>query len=97
MYYFLNIQINSWKSCTFQDAGKDVRAVDDGLFGFSDASGQFIARLGLWNHKDEIVKERLFGLSGTQVMIKLYDSEIKSFSSCIVGLISMFKQLTIYI
>lgn len=74
-----------------------MRAVDDGLFGFSDASGQFIARLGLWNHKDEIVKERLFGLSGTQVMIKLYDSAIKSFSSCILGLISMFKFKNLFI
>lgn len=58
---------NSWDSFKFQEAGKRrYRSGGDGLFGFCDVSGTFITKLSLWNHKDEIIKERLFGLSGTE-------------------------------
>lgn len=60
----------SWDSFKFQEAGKRrYCSGDDGLFGFCDVSGTFITKLSLWNHKDEIIKERLFGLSGTEVVI----------------------------
>lgn len=59
---------NSWDSFKFQEAGeRQYRSGGDGLFGFCDVSGTFITKLSLWNHKDEIIKERLFGLSGTEV------------------------------
>lgn len=58
---------NSWDSFKFQEAGKRrYYSGNDGLFGFCDVSGYFITKLSLWNHKDEITKERLFGLSGTE-------------------------------
>uniref|UniRef100_K1QJL7 Mannosylglycerate hydrolase MGH1-like glycoside hydrolase domain-containing protein n=1 Tax=Magallana gigas TaxID=29159 RepID=K1QJL7_MAGGI len=60
---------NSWDSFKFQEAGKRryyMYSGNDGLFGFCDVSGYFITKLSLWNHKDKIIKERLFGLSGTE-------------------------------
>lgn len=62
----------SWDSFKFQEAGKrQYCSGNDGLFGFCSVSGYryFITKLSLWNHKDEIIKERLFGLSGTEVVI----------------------------
>lgn len=69
LFYFFLIP-ESWDSFKFQEAGKRrYRSGGDGLFGFCDVSGTFITKLSLWNHKDEIIKERLFGLSGTEVVI----------------------------
>lgn len=42
---------------------------NDGLFGFCDVFGYFIIKFSLWNYKDEIIKERFFGLSGIEVVI----------------------------
>ena len=40
---------------------------EDGLFALSDSSAKLCVSLALWNGKDKILKERLFGLSGPQV------------------------------
>ena len=40
---------------------------DDGLFGWSDNQARLCMGLALWNGRDKILKERLFGLTGTQV------------------------------
>jgi len=39
---------------------------EDGLFGFTDRQGRLCFSLALWNGKDAILKERLFGLTGPQ-------------------------------
>lgn len=39
---------------------------EDGIAGFSDDKQLLCLGLGLWNGKDPIIKERLFGLTGTE-------------------------------
>src|SRR5690349_5210565 len=39
---------------------------EDGLLGFTDRQCRLAFALALWNGRDEILKERLFGLSGPQ-------------------------------
>jgi len=39
---------------------------EDGLAGLCDADQVFCFALGLWNGRDPIVKERIFGLTGPQ-------------------------------
>jgi hypothetical protein len=39
---------------------------EDGLLGFCDRQGRMCFALALWNGQDPILKERLFGLSGTE-------------------------------
>jgi hypothetical protein len=39
---------------------------EDGLFGFSDRQARICFSLALWNEKDPILKERLFGLTGPE-------------------------------
>lgn len=59
----------SWESFRFDDAGKrSYSNGEDGMFGFCTSDGKLMTRLGLWNHKDRIMKERLFGLSGIEVL-----------------------------
>ena len=56
-----------WKSFTFDQARSRVyRWGEDGLLGLSDRFGRLCFGLALWNGKDPILKERLFGLSGPQ-------------------------------
>lgn len=39
---------------------------EDGLFGWSDYKAKLCVSLALWNGKDKILKERLFGLTGPE-------------------------------
>ncbi|HEX3851841.1 MAG TPA: hypothetical protein VHW01_12790, partial [Polyangiaceae bacterium] len=39
---------------------------EDGLFGFSDRQARICFSIALWNGKDPILKERLFGLTGPE-------------------------------
>jgi hypothetical protein len=39
---------------------------EDGLAGFSDVEGRLCLGLALWNARDPILKERIFGLTGNQ-------------------------------
>src|SRR4051812_10889355 len=39
---------------------------EDGLAGFSDNQGRLCLSLALWNGKDPILKERLFGLTNSE-------------------------------
>ncbi len=39
---------------------------EDGLAGFCDAEGRLCLGLALWNGRDPILKERIFGLTGTE-------------------------------
>ena len=39
---------------------------EDGLFGVSDSSGRLCFGYALWNHRDSILKERLFGLTNPE-------------------------------
>jgi len=56
-----------WSSFPFDQARSRVyRWGEDGLLGLSDRFGRLCFALALWNGKDPILKERLFGLSGPQ-------------------------------
>ena len=56
-----------WSSFPFDHARSRVyRWGEDGLLGLSDRFGRLCFGLALWNGKDPILKERLFGLSGPQ-------------------------------
>jgi hypothetical protein len=56
-----------WNSFSFDQAKSRVfRWGDDGLLGLSDRFGRLCFGLTLWNGKDPILKERLFGLTGPQ-------------------------------
>jgi hypothetical protein len=58
---------NPWESFPFDQARSRVyRWGEDGLLGLSDRFGRLCFGLALWNGKDPILKERLFGLSGPQ-------------------------------
>ncbi len=54
-----------WKDFTHDDAvWKAYRWGEDGILGWSDRKGRLNFSVALWNGKDPILKERLFGLSG---------------------------------
>ena len=56
-----------WRSFPFEQARSRVyRWGEDGILGLSDRFGRLCFGLTLWNGKDPILKERLFGLSGPQ-------------------------------
>lgn len=56
-----------WSSFPFDHARSRVyRWGEDGILGMSDRFGRLCFGLALWNGKDPILKERLFGLSGPQ-------------------------------
>ena len=56
-----------WAHCTHEMArAYAYRWGEDGLAGFSDDKQLLCLGLGLWNGQDAILKERLFGLSGTE-------------------------------
>ena len=56
-----------WNSFSFEQSRSRVyRWGEDGLLGLSDRFGRLCFGISLWNGKDPILKERLFGLSGPQ-------------------------------
>lgn len=58
---------NAWDYFPFEKAHlRTYRWGEDGLLGISDNHCRLCFSLGLWNGKDTILKERLFGLSGPQ-------------------------------
>ncbi len=58
---------NAWASFPFEQAHRRAyRWNEDGLSGFSDRDQRWCLALALWNGRDEILKERLYGLNGHQ-------------------------------
>jgi hypothetical protein len=58
---------NAWTDFTFEQSHQRAyRWGEDGLAGFSDDQSRLCLGLALWNGRDPILKERLFGLSGPQ-------------------------------
>jgi len=58
---------NAWEYLPHDHARSRVyRWGEDGLFGISDNHQRLCFALALWNGKDPILKERLFGLTGNQ-------------------------------
>ncbi|MCJ2071808.1 glucosidase [Methylobacterium sp. J-030] len=58
---------NAWRSLTHDDArSRAYRWGEDGLAGLCDERGLLCFALGLWNGRDHILKERLFGLTNEQ-------------------------------
>ncbi|MGU3538189.1 MGH1-like glycoside hydrolase domain-containing protein [Methylobacterium sp. A54F] len=55
---------NAWRSLTHDQArSRAYRWGEDGLAGLSDEHGLMCLSLALWNGRDHILKERLFGLT----------------------------------
>jgi hypothetical protein len=58
---------DSWRSFTHEDAvSRAYRWGEDGLLGITDRQGRLSFAVALWNGKDPILKERLFGLTGPE-------------------------------
>jgi hypothetical protein len=58
---------NAWEYLSFDQArSRAYRWGEDGIAGISDANQHLCFALALWNGEDEILKERLFGLTGNQ-------------------------------
>ncbi len=58
---------DAWESFPFDQADKRAyRWGEDGLLGFCDRQGRLCFSVALWNGKDEIIKERLYGLNGNE-------------------------------
>src|SRR4029078_8808373 len=54
-----------WEYCPHDDARRgSFRWGEDGLLGITDREGRLCFALALWNGRDPILKERLFGLTG---------------------------------
>ena len=57
---------NAWAYFSHdQSRSRAYRWGEDGLGGISDSNSLLCFGLALWNGKDPIIKERLFGLTGT--------------------------------
>ncbi|XP_012937294.1 uncharacterized protein YMR196W isoform X2 [Aplysia californica] len=58
---------NCWDYLSHAESAKQAyHWGEDGLLGISDKFGLLCASVALWNHKDPILKERLFGLTGNE-------------------------------
>ncbi|GAB4278281.1 MAG: glucosidase [Opitutales bacterium] len=58
---------NNWTYFTHEDAPlRAYRWGEDGILGFTDRECRLCFALALWNGKDAILKERLFGLTGPE-------------------------------
>src|SRR6516165_8604352 len=58
---------NAWEYLSHDAArSRGYRWNEDGLAGISDDKGQMCFAIALWNGRDPILKERLFGLTGPQ-------------------------------
>src|SRR5688500_15522120 len=58
---------NAWEYFPHDHArSRAYRWGEDGLAGFSDRQQRLCLALALWNEKDPILKERLFGLTNTE-------------------------------
>ena len=58
---------NSWSDVSHDDArSRAYRWGEDGLLGFTDRRCRLCFAFALWNERDPILKERLFGLTGPQ-------------------------------
>ncbi len=58
---------NCWDYFPHEHArSRAYRWGEDGLFGFSDRQARLCFSLALWNERDPILKERLFGLTGPE-------------------------------
>ncbi len=58
---------NAWDYFTHdQSRSRAYRWGEDGLAGFSDDKQQLCFALALWNGRDPILKERLFGLTNSE-------------------------------
>jgi len=57
----------AWDYFTHDHARRPAyRWGEDGLFGFSDEHQRICLALAVWNGKDPILKERLFGLTNSE-------------------------------
>ena len=58
---------DSWRSFPHEHArSRAYRWGEDGLLGITDRQCRLCFAIALWNERDEILKERLFGLTGPQ-------------------------------
>ncbi len=63
----LNKDVEAWNDFTHDQArSRAYRSGEDGIAGFCDENMLLCFALGLWNGKDPILKERMFGLTNSQ-------------------------------
>lgn len=67
LLFDLRTYISSWSSFSHEEArSRAYRWGEDGLLGITDRQCRLCLALALWNEKDPILKERLYGLTGNQ-------------------------------
>ncbi len=63
----MNKDVEAWNDFTHDQArSRAYRSGEDGIAGFCDENMLLCFALGLWNGKDPILKERMFGLTNSQ-------------------------------
>lgn len=68
-----NFCVYSWDYFPHDDArSRAYRWGEDGLLGITDQECRLCFGLVLWNEKDPILKERLFGLTGNEGRESVY-------------------------
>lgn len=78
----------SWRYFPHEHArSRAYRWGEDGLLGITDRQCRVCLALALWNEKDYILKERLFGLTGHQVMMTLTPLPTPSVSPTVIRLL----------
>ena len=71
---------HSWEYFSHDDArSRAYRWGEDGLLGITDRECRLCFALALWNGKDPILKERLYGLTGPQGKLIIF----ATFESCL--------------
>ncbi len=62
-----------------QSRSRAYRWGEDGLLGFTDRECRLCFALALWNGKDPILKERLFGLTGPGMYVIIFENKTNKF------------------
>jgi len=63
----VNLNIEAWNDVTHDQArSRAYHSGEDGIAGFCDENMLLCFALGLWNGKDAILKERMFGLTNSE-------------------------------
>ena len=74
---------SSWDYFSHDHArSRAYRWGEDGLLGITDRQCRLCFGLALWNGKDPILKERLYGLTGPQGNSKIFTTDVIGPQTC---------------
>ena len=87
----------SWEHVTYEKAIEHAYVSgEDGLLGYCDKYSFLCTSLGMWNGKDPILKERLFGVNGLEVQLMnelgFYSPSFKNLGNLRVSRLSIYTK-----